>query len=144
MYETHHAQDGRAQATCPGVHLNTDFALWLDRSPIRFNTKERTGRAIPMDLKLLPNYKREAQKALDESLLISGRVWILFDDDNCKLFRQTPEFAKSVPFSWPGFDGTFGQDSHGCVVFNEQGKVSKVYFYASITQKKYLKAIFRN
>jgi hypothetical protein len=56
--------------------LNTDFSFWTDCSPIRFDTSERNkdGRFFAIDLKLLPEYKREAQEPLNESPSMRGRV----------------------------------------------------------------------
>jgi hypothetical protein len=60
----------------PEDHINTDFSFWTDRSPILFDTSERNkdGRFFAMDLKLLPEHKREAQEALNELLSICRRV----------------------------------------------------------------------
>jgi hypothetical protein len=82
----------------PEDHINTDFSFWTDRSPIRLDTSEtnKDGRFFAMDLKLRPEHKTEAQEALNESLSMRGRVWILCGEDNFNLFQNTIEFAKAL------------------------------------------------
>jgi hypothetical protein len=56
----------------------------------------KDGRFFAIDLKLLPEHKREAQEALNESPSIRGRVWILCSVDNFKPFQNTTEFPKAL------------------------------------------------
>jgi hypothetical protein len=85
----------------PEDHINTDFAFQMDRSPMRFDTSERNkdGRFFAMDLKLLPEYKRETPEAFSESLSVFGRVWILYGEDNSNLSQKKHRVCQSLGFA---------------------------------------------